>query len=87
MRTTIDLPDDLYRTLKARAALDGTTMRELVQQFIESGLRLANTPAPRSTPRRDPPPVIIPASGIRIPALTVTELKQLEEDEDLAHLG
>jgi hypothetical protein len=35
MRTTIDLPENLYRTLKARAGLSGITMRQLVQQLIE----------------------------------------------------
>jgi hypothetical protein len=39
MRTTVDLPDDLYRALKARAALSGTTMRELIRRLIEQGLR------------------------------------------------
>ncbi|MBI3926759.1 MAG: ribbon-helix-helix protein, CopG family [Armatimonadetes bacterium] len=32
MRTTIDLPDDLYRTLKARAALNRVTLRELIRR-------------------------------------------------------
>jgi hypothetical protein len=29
MKATIDLPDDLYRRVKARAALDGRTVREV----------------------------------------------------------
>jgi hypothetical protein len=28
MRTTIDLPDELYRDMKARAALEGVSMRD-----------------------------------------------------------
>src|SRR6516162_6776918 len=30
MRTTLDFPDDLYRSLKARAALSGVPVREIV---------------------------------------------------------
>ncbi|MBR0753657.1 hypothetical protein JQ604_15820 [Bradyrhizobium jicamae] len=37
MKTTIELPDDLYRRAKAEAALRGRKLRDLV----EEGLRLA----------------------------------------------
>lgn len=38
MRTTIDLPDETFRQLKARAALSGLKLKDLVTQFIERGL-------------------------------------------------
>jgi hypothetical protein len=38
MRTTIDLPDETFRQLKARAALSGLKLKELVTQLIERGL-------------------------------------------------
>ena len=38
MRTTIDLPDELYRTLKTRAAISGVTLRELIRGLIVQGL-------------------------------------------------
>ena len=86
MRTTIDLPDDLYRTLKGRAGLSGVTLRQLVQQLIEQGLR-----APRSEPgggRHAPPPVIIPPRGVPIPALPREVVRRIEEEEDEAkHAG
>jgi hypothetical protein len=47
MKTTVELPDDLYRQAKAEAALRGRKFRELV----EEGLRLA-LEAPRKTRRR-----------------------------------
>jgi hypothetical protein len=31
MRTTIDIPDDLYKKLKSKAALEGTSVRNLTQ--------------------------------------------------------
>ncbi len=86
MRTTIDLPENLYRTLKARAGLSGITLRKLVQQLIEQGLRL-----PRDEPggsRHAPPPVIIPPRGVRIPAVSREEIRRIDEEEDEAkHAG
>ncbi len=38
MKTTIDLPDALYRRLKIRAAESGVTIRRLVVQGIEREL-------------------------------------------------
>jgi hypothetical protein len=46
MKTTVELPDDLYRRAKAEAALRGRKFRELV----EEGLRLV-LEAPRKTSR------------------------------------
>jgi hypothetical protein len=34
MRTTLDLPDETFRRLKAEAALRGYKLKELVAQFI-----------------------------------------------------
>jgi hypothetical protein len=47
MKTTVELPDDLYRRAKAEAALSGRKLRDL----IEEGLRLALA-APRKRRRR-----------------------------------
>jgi len=35
MRTTIDLPDTLFRKTKATAALRGSTMKDLIVRAIE----------------------------------------------------
>lgn len=48
MKTTIDLPNDLYRRAKAEAALRGRKLKDLV----EEGLRLALEASP--TTRRHP---------------------------------
>jgi predicted component of type VI protein secretion system len=47
MKTTVEVPDDLYRQAKAEAALRGRKVRDL----IEEGLRLV-LEAPRKTRRR-----------------------------------
>lgn len=50
MRTTLDLPDTLLRQLKAKAALEGTTLKELMRRLVERGLREPSEPLPlRST--------------------------------------
>jgi len=48
MKTTVEVPDDLYRRAKAEAALRGRKLKDL----IEEGLRLV-LEAPRT--RRKPP--------------------------------
>ena len=88
MRTTIDLPDNLYRTLEARASLCGSTLAELIQHFIEQGLRAPiETIANQKNYPVSPPPVIIPADGVPIPALSAAELRRIEEEEDEAKYG
>ena len=44
MKTTIEVPDELYRRAKAEAALSGRKLKDL----IEEGLRLALAKAPKS---------------------------------------
>lgn len=82
MRTTIDLPDELYRTLKTRAAIKGVTLRELVQGLIEQGLRQPETSAEPLMTGEPSLPVAIPARGIPI-SLTPEDIRRIEEEEDL----
>jgi hypothetical protein len=83
MRTTIDLPENLYRTLKVRAGMSGLTLRELVQQLIEKGLSSPRG-AMASPIRHAPPPVIIPYRGMPIPAVSRAEIARMDEEEDEA---
>ena len=47
MRTTVDIPDRIYRQLKARAARDGSSTRALilkgVQEVLKADRRKAGT--------------------------------------------
>ena len=81
MRTTIDLHDDLYRVLKARAGLSGITLRQLVRRLIEQGLH-SPTDEAATAKRHGPPPVIISPRGVLIPAVPRAELARMEEEED-----
>lgn len=83
MRTTIDIPEDLYTTLKVRASLRRASLREVIQQLIEKGLR---SPTRDAQPGKhfDPPPVIIPPRGKPIPAMSGAKMRRIEEEEDEA---
>lgn len=48
MRTTVDIPDETYRRLKVKAALQGSTVRQLVLHGIQSAI---NEPRPSPTRR------------------------------------
>jgi plasmid stability protein len=39
MRTTVDIPDPLYRELKVKAATEGRSVKELILRGVESELR------------------------------------------------
>jgi hypothetical protein len=63
MRTTLELPDPLFARLKAKAAIERVTLKQLLQHYVEQGLQSA-TAAPSvqrsaaSLPRLDSPLVI-----------------------------
>lgn len=52
MRTTLELPDPLFKHLKARAAMEGSTLRDLVVQLVERGLQtpIASVSIPAALP-------------------------------------
>jgi hypothetical protein len=44
MRTTVDIPDGLYRELKARAAREKKSVKELILRGVEVELRVRRKP-------------------------------------------
>jgi hypothetical protein len=46
MKATIDVPDRLYRRVKARAALEGRAIRDVTIELYEGWLREQGDPAP-----------------------------------------
>jgi hypothetical protein len=81
MRTTLDLPDPLFRELKAHAAHKGLKLKELVTSFIESGLH-SESQGTSHPFKRSPLPVARYANGITTPALTNVQLQDLMDRED-----
>jgi len=56
MRTTIDIPDPIYREIRVRAASEGKTMRDLILDGV--ALRLRSQEAPSKQRGRFRIPVI-----------------------------
>lgn len=92
MITSLDLPDETFRQLQARADLCGLKLAEMVNRLIERGL--ANSSPPASSGERPPFPVAIvrdPNTSISLPpipmtqALTQAQLYFILEEEDLAN--
>jgi len=84
MRTTIDLPDSLLRQAKARAALEGLTLKELITSYVVQGLQQGDVQRADRPRRRSAPPMIARATtGTPIPALSADELAELDIQEDL----
>ncbi|HVB40631.1 MAG TPA: hypothetical protein VNE83_06995 [Terriglobales bacterium] len=80
MRTTVDLPDDLFRSLKVRAGLRGASLKEVMASVIAAGLRAE--PEPKGDARRSPPPVAVPSAGKPL-NITPELLRRLDERDDL----
>lgn len=50
MKTTLDIPDGLYRRVKAEAALRGLTVREVTAELYRRWLREGQQPDAQETP-------------------------------------
>ncbi len=86
MRTTLDLPDEMLRQAKAKAALEGATLKKLLTRYIESGLRREAGVSREGIGRSKLP--VIPRRGKRpIPNLTSELQARFEEQEDRAKLS
>ena len=49
VKATFQIPDDLYREVKAETARDGRTVREVAISLFEQWLRQKKQPAPHAT--------------------------------------
>jgi hypothetical protein len=81
----LDLPDDLFRRVKAKAALEGATLKETLARYIESGLRQPPALGHQSSGRSQLP-VIRRRGRTAVPNLTSELQARLEAAEDLAKL-
>jgi hypothetical protein len=72
MRTTIDLPNDLFRQVKSKAALRGETLKEFVRAAVEKEISAA---APASSFRVKLP--LIRSKKPKSLSLTSAEIEDL----------
>jgi hypothetical protein len=68
MRTTVELPDPLFRELKARAAFEGRSLKALMRELLELGLRQPVTLNARLSRTHSPLPSI--STGAPFPLVT-----------------
>jgi hypothetical protein len=81
MRTSLDIPDTLFRHLKARAALEGSSLRDLVLSLIERGLRVPEQPASLPSVPPDLPSVSLGAPlALAAGELTNARLSELLDE-------
>ena len=89
MRTTLDLPDSLLRELKTRAALNGQSLKSLLNELIQRAMRLPVTPdIPQTGPGL---PVLkrlqeLQPNAIQSTAQTNAQLAEITQQEDLEKL-
>jgi len=87
MRTSLDIPDELFVHLKTRAVLDGVTFRDTVIRLIERGLAAPSAPAqPAQESKKYYPPPTIPSKGpmaISMKTLSNADLYELMDTETL----
>lgn len=74
MRTTIDVPDVLFRRVKAKAAFEGVTIKEIVERALTREL---NPSAAHKKGHRVKLPLIKGAPGHAIRPLSRGELDEL----------
>jgi plasmid stability protein len=58
MRTSLDLPDPLFRHLKVQAALEGRSLRDLVVSLVERGLAAPPPASPQAPAIPAEPPSV-----------------------------
>ena len=83
VKTTLELPDSLFRKAKATAARNGQTLKQLVQEALTE--KLARVEGAKSTQK----PWMVLAGGlkhlhaenVRIDRLIATEFEQVEPED------
>jgi plasmid stability protein len=82
MRTTLDLPDPLFKHLKTRAAQEGRTLRDLVVELVEKGLSARDLVDAQQ--RFQARPLIKGTAPMRLPPsqLTSADLSDILSEED-----
>jgi hypothetical protein len=87
VRTTVDLPDDLFRKAKARAALQGRPLKTLVADGLKLLLQTPTNIQTSASTRRTKFPIINARDPARklTPEMVAAAEEQLFADEAAAH--
>jgi hypothetical protein len=77
MRITHEIPDPLFREVKARAAQSGLKLKELLTRYIEAGLKAPHLQSPQLRPKRAPLPTSREPTGVPHRAYSNAELQEI----------
>lgn len=78
MKTTLEIPDDIYRQAKIRAAHDNRKLKDLVNEGLQIVLGLSQLGASRSLRRMKKAPITI-RKGNKIRSLSNDEMAAILE--------
>ena len=86
MRTTVELPDELFRQAKASAALQGRALKDLVAEGLKLVLQSTKTPPSPTPSRRTQFPIIRAKAPARrlTPEMVAAAEEQLQSEEAVA---
>lgn len=84
MKTTLEIPDELYREAKARAAMENRKIKDLVAEGIRLVLERSTSAAERPVGKRPSPfPLIHGRGGPLLKILDNKLIARLQEEEDI----
>ena len=82
MKTTLEIPDSLFKQVKARAALDGLKLKDLVSSALSAYLTKPKTNAAEET-KPCPFPLVRGKGGPLMKQMSNETIAKLEEEEDI----
>ena len=65
MKTTLDIPEELVREMKIRAAKEGRKLREIATEVIRAGLSTEKSVTPETEPHKVKLPMLTGGKAIR----------------------
>ena len=82
MKTTLEIPDPLFKQVKARAAMDGLKLKDLVSSALSDYLTKPKTNAGEET-KPCPFPLVRGKGGPLMKQMSNETIAKLEEEEDI----
>ncbi len=86
MKTTLEIPDDLYREVKTRAASQNRKLKDLVAEALRLLIERADRDRQPVGQRASPFPLIRGKAGPLLKILDNSLIAQLQEEEDIERL-
>ena len=83
MKTTLEIPDPLFKKVKAKAAMDGLKMKDLVTSALTAYLTRPRN-SKRGKARPCPFPLVRGKGGPLLKQMNNEVIAKLEEEEDLS---